>query len=746
MEPGGATHPLTEKRQTASASSGSAAGPKRPQLRSLALARRLVFILSAGTVWMWGVTLCSLWRTEFGSTGPDLWSSAAAGLLAFVVGLAAPVQFFRTLQVLLGLILPRYALALPALETDTADSAQQVSHLLGAALIVAALGSMASALTVPLGGRAARWLAEGFLLPLWSLRVWRFCMQTVCMLGWGLGAALVWQAHAAARGFAGRSPADRGRGHEDWLWSLALASLLLLALGGHQRRLLLAGLAAGLVQLLAGLGLLRYAIGSRWPRPVSPPSVKPPAIWIRLGVFLRAGAMAIVAVVQLRFLSDLWNVGARGPTAFLALTCLLLAWFHRRWAGRSDLRSPAALAGARVLAMACLAVQWSLGAAALLCTAPFGWLAVLAVAAQAPLAAAAVCLATAGRYRYADAGGSARNWAQWVLGGLAAGLLLCSLGGFADVRSSLPLVVLLAGLALAVLKGTAVFESLHRQAAWSMAGGLLMVSMAGLLAASTGACGSPRLAVARGRRLSAYSLGDHVGFLPLPTGTAPRALETAAVDLLRNLSHIASDSPPSDKPDDERAVAHTLLPGPQWLLARTPDARFGDIQAIQVTRAAADPAVCRLLVPARPPCRDLLDLLRTGADRYHGVIYAPIRVDHPAGDDLYGPLALHQLDQLIAPGGVLFLHLTWTADSDPTRQRVLAVIEHYAASGRCVVACARAHTGGEVLLVVLSDADRASRLPSMEAIRRAFAEAADVVLAGDDLLRHCQAVLFPTDG
>ena len=81
------------------------------------------------------------------------------------------------------------------------------------------------------------------------------------------------------------------------------------------------------------------------------------------------------------------------------------------------------------------------------------------------------------------------------------------------------------------------------------------------------------------------------------------------------------------------------------------------------TTAVADPAMLALPAWRGRPAGDLFTTVAAGPFRYHGILHAPMRADHPAAGVVFNRRMLADLQDRLAPGGVLAVH-AWAVGDD----------------------------------------------------------------------------------
>ncbi|NLF29934.1 MAG: hypothetical protein GX591_03500 [Planctomycetes bacterium] len=655
---------------------------------------KIAHIVATATIWLWAMALGGVWWRMGGGGMPALWTLVAAALGAFALGVAAPVQFFRLAGWAAKALAHRQWLAVPALEGVAPDIPQWISRLLGASLLMAAAGGVISAGAVIAAVGAAGRLAGAFLLPgaLWRLVHW--ALLTVALLAWGVGAALVHRTVSL-----GTAPAAEGEDepwrwtHVDWVWGLALAAAVAALAYRTAADPLVVALAAGGVQIAAGLILVRTRFDVRLVEAPGPASVTRPSAGLCAGVLVGAAAMTVIACAQVRTLGDLWGVSPAGQCLVLAVSAAISGALHRRWGARRFVRPDRIFAGGAVLVAAAVTAQLALALTAV-AAAPAGrWLAAAALLGQPPLAAGAVLGLLAHRKRFDRAGGTARQWMQWMLAGLAAGCL-ASAAGPGVLGATTAILVLLGCLAAAVVTGIGGCRGTDRQVAWAFAGGVLLLALtAALTAAATDLRRQGGPHVRAGAWLTAYEQSGLVGYLPRPSRPADPQLDRRFVDMLRTVLGRAEG--------DDDPARDAVVPGPRWLLVVRRPMVEPAAPPLVATTAVADPAMLALPAWRGRPAGDLFTTVAAGPFRYHGILHAPMRADHPAAGVVFNRRMLADLQERLAPGGVLAVH-AWAVGDDigPILAVARAAREN---AGPLLVAVRLTDWGAEMLILARQD-------------------------------------------
>ncbi|MFW6155291.1 MAG: hypothetical protein ACOC95_08750 [Planctomycetota bacterium] len=656
---------------------------------------KLAHIVATATTWLWAMALGGVWWRMGGGAMPALWTLVAAALAAFALGVAAPVQFFRLAGWAARALAHRQWLAVPVLEGLAPEIPQWISKLLGASLLMAAAGGVLSAGGVIAVADAVEHLAGALLLPaaLWRLMHW--ALLTVALLGWGVGAALVHRTVSLGAAPAAEADEEPWRWmHVDWVWGLALAAAVAALAYKTAADPLAVALAAGGVQVVAGLVLVRTRFDVRVIEASGPASVTRPPLRMGATILVGTVAMTVVACAQVRALGDLWGVSPAGQCLALGASATVCGAFHRRWADRRFVRPDRIASGGAVLVAVAVTVQLVLALTAVATASGGRCLVAAALLGQIPLAAGTVLLLLAHRKRFDDAGGSARQWMQWMLVGLAAGCLVSAAGPGA-LGATTAMLVLLACLAGAVVTGIGGCRGTERQVAWTLAGGVLLLALtAALTAAATPLRRHGGTAVRSGAWLTAYQEPSLIGYLPRPARTADPQLDRRFVLMLGAILGREDDA-------DGRAADEALAVGPRWLLvARRPMVETPG-SPLAATTAVADPAMLALPAWRGHEGGDLFATVAAGPFTYHGILHAPMRADHPAAAAVFNRRTLAALQDRLAPGSVLAVH-AWAVGDDVAP--MLAVARTVRQNAAPLVAAVRlADWGAEMLILARQD-------------------------------------------
>ncbi len=654
---------------------------------------KVAHIVAAATVWLWVMALGGVWWRMSGGAMPALWTVVAAALSAFALGVAAPVQLVRLAAWAARALAHRQWLAVPALAGPAPDIPQWISKLLGVSLLMAAAGGVLSAGAVIVAVGLTERLAGAFLLPdvLWRLVHW--VILTAALLAWGVGAALVHRTVSLGSAPAPEVDDEPFRWtHVDWVWGLALAAVVASVACRLAADPLGVALVAGGVQIAAGLILVRTRFDVRLLEATGPASVTRPPLRMGATILIGGAAMTIITCAQIRALGDLWGVCLAGQCLVLAASAAVFGAFHRRWVGRRFVRPERIAAGGAVLVTTAVTVQLVLALTSVGAGPAGRWLVGAALLGQIPLAAGAVLVLLAHRKRFAAAGGTARQWMQWMLAALAVGGLAAAAGPGAWGATTF-ILVLLGCLAGAVVKGIGGCRRPRRQLAWTLAGGVLLGALTAALTAGATHLhrgGGPTLRA--GAWLTAYEQQPLIGYLPRPSRPADPQLDCRLVAMLAASLRRRTDE---DGPIDALAV------GPRWLLVvRRPMIEAAGSPLVATT-AVADPAALALPAWRGHEAGNLFTTLAAGPFTYHGVLHAPIRADHPAAGVVFNRRTLAALHRRVGPGGVLAVH-AWTVGDDigPILAVARAVRDN---TGALVAAVRLADWGAEALILARRD-------------------------------------------
>lgn len=651
------------------------------------------YVATAGTVWLWGAVLAGIWGRLFDVSAPSLWISLTAALAAFAVGLAVPSQLVRVGWVMLRWAYGRAAMPLVSPRTDAGDEPAQLTRVMGVSLLVAAGLSLVSAAALLTAALAVGAIGRAMFFSAPHYRLLQGLLQLAAMLPWGVGAGMVWQMHALAR------DAQRpvGRACEDWLWGLALAAAGAWAAWRWALWLPMVGLLAA-VQV--GLGLLWV----RWPVQESArggaPAVARQLPRARWGVLLAAAAWSVATFVQIRGSADLWGAAPGEQLLFGAAWLALLGVFYRHWSASRAAQTPETVAAGVLLAGVALAVQMTLGWLCLAAGPAGRWLAALAAATAVPLAAALSMLIAVVRQRFLDAGGQPRRWVQRTLIGAAAGLAVMQIGLAAGVAVGMWVALLTACLVVALVAGISSADRPAKQLTWAVAGAALLSALAlGLTRAARAPLAEQGLRLSGGAWLTPWQQGEQVDYLPVPACVGDWRLDLLAGRLLGLRAVAPPGVPAGGWAGLVRSDVRSVLGGGHWLaVIRRPIAR-GGVEGVVLVPAAADEAVFDL--PSwrgRSAGAEGFPSLQVDPRGFAGVIYSPMRADHPSARAVFCADTLSMLRSRIRAEGVLLVHAACAGDGAAAALAVARTV--FEAFGPSPAVVRAASSGPELLIVV----------------------------------------------
>jgi hypothetical protein len=360
----------------------------------------------------------------------------------------------------------------------------------------------------------------------------------------------------------------------------------------------------------------------------------------RVTIVAGYAAVAAALAVQARLLTDVYGASLGAVSAWAGGSLVLLWWGLRRWDRRSRRPGRLQAIGAAAGAGACLMLQAGLLLGGLAAGgAGRAVPAVLAAAAQVPLAQLAAGLISRQRRRFAAEGGRARAYVASAAVGLAWGIGLYAL----LVRLWWGPVVMLAGVLVSVtasvLRGIAISRRAVVQLRWALWGGVLMVS----------AAAAPILVVRQvGRRLGPVRQGLWLSGQVRPGGGGA---------LLPGARTWRSDAVTAAM---ARVLSDRRRQGRWWALVSC----AADLPAGWPDRGTAVLARPDAVIGPGPRPRVLASDAAGLAGRgggFDGVVAAPMPLDHPDAWRCYNVRSLRRLRRK-ARGGVMVLRAQADAD------------------------------------------------------------------------------------
>jgi hypothetical protein len=626
---------------------------------------------------LWGGCLVLMWGWAFDPGGRSTLLSLLASALAGGTAVFLPGRVARGVQ---SLCLWMGWQDLPTMELASADAgalapadARTVVRLVGGAMILSALGGLASTLGVFLVAGAADLLAGELA---WTSLSWHALMvlgQWAAMLPLATGVSVL--VLAGAMLLAG----DEADPFAPVVGDLVLAGgagLVLLAgvwlAGVH----LLAVVLVTAVGLVAGGAVLlsRPATAVR-PRGLARP-VDVPSPRRGLAVALGAGGAALLGLLQLRGLDELAGVGLSGKLLWVGGSLAVLAVLLARVDARRVL-APTDHAGALIAVATGALLQVSI-----LGTYPAtAFRAVVfsvgPVLAQIPILACGAVVLASQRRRFVAAGGRARSLLAWAALGLAGGLAMYMVA-FSLPRGHLLLVAVGLGVLVAgLVEGISSAGRANVQVGWAILGVALICSlMAGVLTS-----------LAQGnRRLGRVQPGVWLTASAEATGQPVRgALPHSSLSRSGQIDLIVSGM-------------LARRPGVWWIVRTSPLDVPPLPEGVHATVSTTDETVPADGDPSRPARPGGFHLHSQIADRrYDGLLLAPLPADHPQGWRCYNRATMVRCFAKVHPGGPMLLR-TQVTDSDrldvlPGLVRTFAEVV-----GSGVVAMAPVGGGWDVLL------------------------------------------------
>lgn len=600
---------------------------------------RLFVVWLATALTVWAASLVVLWSLRFDLSGASVLRSVAALMLAIAATAGLPARAARALQRLrVALKLedsPVLALATGGGASSTRRAVRGMMRLLALAAALAAVGGVATTAAIHLFAAAVGDGGRGpLLLGPTGFAVFTFLCQFVGMIPLAMGISVAFLVTVMVRGGSGRD--HYASVVREWLGGVA-AGLAAAALAWwFGADLLGVGLVAGVAVLAAAGGVFQRVKLTVRPRRVMAPIESSPRRGRWLAVAAGSAAATVVLVVQARLLRDVGEVGLGGQACWAGASIALLAWRLRRADRRSRAPGVAQATGASVGILSAVVFQGSLavgcfrgGGVAVGC-------AMLAVAAQVPLAALASVVLSRQRKLFATHGGRARQYLAAVAAGAGGGVALYLAAGATALLAPAGLFVAVGGMVAGVVVAIVAARRSRTGIAWAALGGVLICAT---VTARVGAVrGLPRLTA--GAWLTTAS-----------TPAAP-AGGGAAWGGLVGRPHWRSKA--VTKAVDEAMAAH---PGRWWIVAASPaDVPLALPAGVHAARAHPDPTAGPVSGAATgEPTGDFLDAVARDAGRFDGLVLAPMPADHPEAWRCYGDRVLRRCRDKLHRGGVLIL-------------------------------------------------------------------------------------------
>ncbi len=518
-----------------------------------------------------------LWGWALDSSATTTLTALAALMFAISLAVRLPRRAAWGVQRLLEWLQARQTAILPSAPPSpshqSAGESRALARLLGLSAALAALGAGLSILLMPVLSDASEELTRRFL---WTESSWTITKGLLQFLGafpLALGLSVLLLATGLIRH-------DRGRDGFasalwDWTWGACLASAALALAWRAGANLLIVLSSAAAVLVLAATMLLWRAGPVMHPRRFVA-EAEPWGLLARRATTIGGfAASAVAMLVQLRSLCDIWSAGLAGQAAWAAMSLAVLTVFMGRYDERSRAASSISAVGG-VIGLVCGCVMQSAMAMTCLWAQEGGKSflalvsAVLAAAAQIPLAAILGIVLSRQRRLFAAAGGTPRIFLADAASGAGVGIVLYILALAVQAVGWLFPVLILGVLAAGVLRGMRLDPSGRAVRAWAAIGAVLCCSMAATLLAPLtqlarriGAI-SPAVNLSSVIRPDADGSGRLDGYLPFhPTwrggGVSAALEEIAASPQHRGRWWVLSGSD-GDIPAAPAGVAMTLSP------------------------------------------------------------------------------------------------------------------------------------------------------------------------------------------
>lgn len=674
---------------------------------------KLPYVLTAASVWLWAFALSALWTRAFDGSAVSQWITLSMTLLAFAIGLAAPLQVVRLGQVVLRWAGGPWAGAGTPAEIGPKEPPREMSRVLGVTLIIAAGLSLVSAMALLVSARAATLLADAFVLNPRRFLAAQAGLKLAAMLGWGAGAGLIWQTHALARGGRGRDPAWPA--HDDWLWGLALAAAGGSILWRYSLELPTVALLAG-AQVVLGLVLVRWPRGADRPISGGVGPVREPS-WLREAgvVALSAGAAGLV-VLQCRAVSDMPGLADDRKLLLASLWLMAVAFAHSRWMRRGRFGLAGMTAGGMLTAGTAVTMHLVLAWSALAAGASARWVQCLGLLACIPTAVAVVIVLADQRRQIIEAGGSPRRWTQAVLMGGSLGILAPLVAMAWSLGLVVTIVMILTVMVAMVALGIVQSQNPRANLTWLIAGSVLILGATGALTQSASRPGRERKLLLRsGPWLTAWQHGPQAGYLPMaPSGFEPQLDRAIGPWLEAGAIGAAGDEP-------------WPIPGWRWLIVNPRPILADSAGPMMADLAAAEPALYDLPIWRGRRGQALGPILRGGRARYNGAVYAPVRCDHPQGRALWNAEMLSALAERITRPGILVFHLQCGGEDVTPLLAAARTIHEHPQLGPAVAVVRVGPSGAEMLILSATDRLESTRQELVDALGASFRQGAIVL-------------------
>ncbi len=391
--------------------------------------RMAVIVIVAGLV-LWVCCLTVLWGWAYDPSGSFSLLSLLAMLGGCWVFLSLRSRLLRWAVKTLHLLRLEQHIPLGDAIAEkigsTREDARKRMQLLAAGSVLAVVCFICSTLCIPAAAAAATLLGQFFLF---SDLMWRLIeIVTLAMGSIGVAAGLTAVAFASkvARASGGRD--TYAAVYRDWLWGVGLAAAVFAISWWFGANLILLVFSTALVIIAVALTAVSRGELATHPRKPMLPFGDPPRR-ARLKIAMGHACFALVLLIQLRLLGDVFSVSLPRRMMWIFLSLGLLAYFLSRGdrkshpPGRRQIFGAITGVAAAMLAQAAeLIVCLSLDKGVMLVV-------ILAVGTQIPLAAMAATLLSHQRKTFAIAGGTVGGYLTAAMGGLAVAVLGWLLGG-----------------------------------------------------------------------------------------------------------------------------------------------------------------------------------------------------------------------------------------------------------------------------------------------------------------------------
>ena len=539
------------------------------------------------------------------------------------------------------------ALAAGGPKSSRRGEARAMMRLLGVVALLSALGGLGSMGMIFLAREFTDKLTSEMLF---SQVTWTLCkllVQFVGMFPMALGIALSFLATGMIRLGSGRDVyASLVR---EWVLSAAIALGIFVALRHLGLGLLTLGGLCGLAMLLAAIVVLRRQVVTLRPGGVKKP-LESPGIARRAKTVVTFAAIAIVAQLQLRLLSDCLAAGMLQSGCWVAGSAALIWWFLRRTDHRSNLPSQTQASGAMIGVVVSVSFQIGLLIAAIGGDLPSIVSFAFAAGIQIPAVALVAMIVSRQRRLFAYAGGRARGYLSCAAGGGSLGLLCYLLiGSIPGSLSVFPLgsiVILLAVLvlcAVSILDGIVHARGPGLQLRWTAAGAVLVCAVTAGLLGTTRQSTRRTGPVKPGVWLTAA--GQRDGESDLLEGVLPRPPRWRGKEIDKALGEILS----------ERKG--------RWLVAAVSRRDLPEkiAQGVHVFVCSPDPTAIPTGVWKHPPIvtadGDYFSAGHLRRERFDGLLLALMPGEHPAAVKCYNDRMMSRVLKCLQPNAVAVLRI-----------------------------------------------------------------------------------------